>query len=155
MFQPLTERQKECLRLTRWMTDKEIAARLGLSEATVKKHVLEACRRLGVNRRKAGLALLETDEPVPAAAETIAAPDGRMPKSDVADGHPASEIDAAGGYRPPPRSVLARVALIGAAAAIGVVLLGLATQIVANQHSGVRTIDKATQPATVATADLA
>ncbi|RYY22667.1 MAG: LuxR family transcriptional regulator [Sphingomonadales bacterium] len=76
----LSARQEECLRLTAFLTDKEIAARLGLSEATVKKHVHEACRRLGVNRRKAALALLErkvpedTKDPIgaPAAAPSSA-----------------------------------------------------------------------------------
>lgn len=61
----LSARQEECLRLTAFLTDKEIAVRLGLSEATVKKHVHEACRRLGVNRRKAALALLERNVPGP------------------------------------------------------------------------------------------
>lgn len=61
----LSARQEECLRLTAFLTDKEIAARLGLSEATVKKHVHEACRRMGVNRRKAALALLERNVPGP------------------------------------------------------------------------------------------
>jgi DNA-binding CsgD family transcriptional regulator len=65
MSQRLSARQEECLRLTAFLTDKEIAARLGLSEATVKKHVHEACRRLGVNRRKAALALLERNVPGP------------------------------------------------------------------------------------------
>lgn len=65
MTQRLSARQKECLRLTAFLTDKEIAARLGLSEATIKKHVHEACRRLGVNRRKAALAILERNVPDP------------------------------------------------------------------------------------------
>ena len=65
MPQRLSARQEECLRLTAFLTDKEIAARLGLSEATVKKHVHEACRRLEVNRRKAALALLERNVPGP------------------------------------------------------------------------------------------
>src|SRR6476661_2659933 len=63
MTQRLSARQEECLRLTAFLTDKEIAARLGLSEATIKKHVHEGCRRLGVNRRKAALALLERNVP--------------------------------------------------------------------------------------------
>ena len=63
MSQRLSARQEECLRLTAFLTDKEIAARLGLSEATVKKHVHEGCRRLGVNRRKAALAILERNVP--------------------------------------------------------------------------------------------
>jgi DNA-binding CsgD family transcriptional regulator len=74
MAQRLSARQEECLRLTAFLTDKEIAARLGLSEATVKKHVHEACRRLGVNRRKAALALLERNVPDPT-KDPIAAPD--------------------------------------------------------------------------------
>ena len=65
MSQRLSARQEECLRLTAFLTDKEIAAQLGLSEATVKKHVHEACRRMGVNRRKAALALLERNVPGP------------------------------------------------------------------------------------------
>lgn len=63
MTQRLSARQEECLRLTAFLTDKEIAVRLGLSEATVKKHVHEGCRRLGVNRRKAALAILERNVP--------------------------------------------------------------------------------------------
>jgi DNA-binding CsgD family transcriptional regulator len=73
MAQRLSARQEECLRLTAFLTDKEIAARLGLSEATVKKHVHEACRRLNVNRRKAALALLERNVPDPT-KDPIAAP---------------------------------------------------------------------------------
>ncbi len=153
MFQPLTERQTECLRLTRWMTDKEIAARLGLSEATVKKHVLEACRRLGVNRRKAALALLEADEPTPASPPALAATVSPDPEPTGEDTAP--EMQPARGYRPPPRGALARVALIGAATAIGALLVALATELIANQHYGVRAIDEATRPATVATADRA
>lgn len=74
MTQRLSARQEECLRLTAFLTDKEIAARLGLSEATVKKHVHEACRRMGVNRRKAALAILERNVPDPT-KDPIAAPD--------------------------------------------------------------------------------
>ena len=73
MEQRLSPRQEECLRLTAFHTDKEIAARLGLSEATVKKHVHEACRRFGVNRRKAALALLERIVPDPT-KDPIASP---------------------------------------------------------------------------------
>ena len=65
MIQRLSARQEQCLRLTAFLTDKEIAARLELSEATVKKHVHEGCRRLGVNRRKAALAILERKVPDP------------------------------------------------------------------------------------------
>lgn len=62
---PLTPSQDRCLRMTRLMSDKEIAHALGISESTVKKHVYEACQRLGVNRRKAALALLDRNVPDP------------------------------------------------------------------------------------------
>lgn len=61
----LSERQRECLSLTRLMSDKEIARQLGISESTVKKHVFEACQRLNVNRRKAALGILERNVPGP------------------------------------------------------------------------------------------
>ena len=61
----LSARQEQCIRLTAFRTDKEIAAHLGISEATVKKHVHEACQRLGVNRRKAALAILGQMGPGP------------------------------------------------------------------------------------------
>jgi hypothetical protein len=67
--------------LTAFRTDKEIAAHLGISEATVKKHIHEACQRLGVNRRKAALAILEQNGPGypndPMAAATAEGPDAR------------------------------------------------------------------------------
>jgi len=74
MSQRLSARQEQCLRLTVFLTDKEIAVRLGLSEATVKKHVHEGCRRLGVNRRKAALAILERKVPAPPKDPIGAAP---------------------------------------------------------------------------------
>lgn len=102
MTQRLSARQEECLRLTAFLTDKEIAARLGLSEATVKKHVHEACRRLGVNRRKAGLALLERNVPDPT-KDPIAKPgpsassDSDATESDNGSaGQDASSVDMGG-----------------------------------------------------------
>lgn len=101
MSKSLSARQEECLRLTAFLTDKEIAARLGLSEATVKKHVHEACRRLGVNRRKAALALLERNVPGPKdpIGETLAAKvDGfRERESDHGiEQHAATALDLGG-----------------------------------------------------------
>lgn len=61
-MRPLTERQIECLRLTPGMNDKMIARALGISEPTVKKHIHEACQRLGVNSRKAAWAALTAME---------------------------------------------------------------------------------------------
>ncbi|QDH74645.1 helix-turn-helix transcriptional regulator [Brevundimonas sp. M20] len=98
----LSARQEECLRLTAFLTDKEIAARLGLSEATVKKHVHEACRRLGVNRRKAALALLErkvpedTKDPIGGSlSAAFSAPDVREADDDFAETAP-TPVDLGG-----------------------------------------------------------
>ena len=78
----LSARQEQCVRLTAFRTDKEIAAHLGISEATVKKHIHEACQRLGVNRRKAALAILEQNGPGypndPIAKPTAPEPDVRL-----------------------------------------------------------------------------
>ena len=101
MSQRLSARQEECLRLTAFSTDKEIAARLGLSEATVKKHVHEACRRLGVNRRKAALALLERNVPGPkdpiggAAGSAVDAPLDRESDHGIEE-YAASPLDVGG-----------------------------------------------------------
>ncbi|NJC40538.1 DNA-binding CsgD family transcriptional regulator [Brevundimonas alba] len=101
MSQRLSARQEECLRLTAFLTDKEIAARLGLSEATVKKHVHEACRRLGVNRRKAALALLERNVPGPKDPIGAAGPSGADVSDDTEtvhgiDEYAASPLDVGG-----------------------------------------------------------
>lgn len=63
MSSKLTPRQIECLRLTAYMTDKEISRALGINASTVNKHVQEACKRLGVNSRKAALAALGRNTP--------------------------------------------------------------------------------------------
>lgn len=146
MLQPLTARQEECLRLTRLMTDRQIAAHLGVSEATVKKHVLEACRRLGVNRRKAGLALLEQSDPV---AATVTELDDLPPSqiddaTDQSDDVPA-RFERRFGYRPPPRGGLKRVAMIGLATVISALALGAVTDMVASYHYRVGAIDAATR----------
>ena len=122
MSSGLSARQEECLRLTAFLTDQEIAARLGLSETTVKKHVHEACRRLGVNRRKAGLALLERsfagqdDEP-----GGPQAPAQRAPAPAPAPARRASA--PAIGYRPPPRHRGFRLLMVLLATVLCAILL--------------------------------
>ncbi|RZJ37495.1 MAG: helix-turn-helix transcriptional regulator [Brevundimonas sp.] len=122
----LSARQEECLRLTAFLTDKEIAARLNLSEATVKKHVHEACRRLGVNRRKAALALLErkvpeaTKDPIGDTQAAVSSPlhvreadDGFEQETPTpvdlgGSGGGAGRVQPAGGKRPGARAPDAR-----------------------------------------------
>lgn len=88
----LSARQEQCVRLTAFRTDKEIAAHLGISEATVKKHIHEACQRLGVNRRKAALAILEQNGP--------GYPNNPMPKAeDLRSISPFEGEDDHGGIR--------------------------------------------------------
>lgn len=60
-LQQLTSRQQDCLRLVaKGYLTKEIAAMLGISESRVYKHVLSACRHLGVqNRGEAGRVFAE------------------------------------------------------------------------------------------------
>lgn len=112
----LSARQEQCVRLTAFRTDKEIAAHLGISEATVKKHVHEACQRLGVNRRKAALAILEQEDarsPKGATPETVQVEAASV--SDTALGVPVKTPAVTAvptGYRTPPRSPLLRLTMI-------------------------------------------
>lgn len=94
----LTSRQLECLRLTAFMTDKEIARELGISEPTVKKHVTEACARLGVNRRKAALSKLQhmaPNGPYPSHPMSQPGPSWADPaaRTEVGDGDATSGMD--------------------------------------------------------------
>ena len=116
---PLSARQAQCIRLTAFRTDREIAAHLGISEATVKKHVHEACQRLGVNRRKAALALLEQRDAAEAVTKDVGATPVVEVAPEIAPGaepaiSPVTTPAPAGrfGYRPPPRNPLFRLALI-------------------------------------------
>lgn len=136
----LTPRQEECLRLTRLLTDREIAAQLGVAEPTVKKHVLEACQRLGVNRRKAALAILE-DLDAEARSESGRAAVSGAPDSS-GDGV-ASATDARLGYRPPPRDPLARAVMIAVATVVCAVLVTTLTGMVASQHRQIQSIEAA------------
>lgn len=136
----LTPRQEECLRLTRLLTDREIAARLGVSEPTVKKHVLEACQRLGVNRRKAGLAILEElDQATSAEPPVVSVAAAIEPRV----GRTVSVTDARMGYRPPPRDPLVRTVMIAVATVLCAVLVTSLTGVVASQHRQVQSIEAA------------
>lgn len=135
----LTPRQEECLRLTRLLTDREIAARLGVSEPTVKKHVLEACQRLGVNRRKAALAILEDLD-----AETLVErPEPVGPEAVSASGNSLAAAAGRLGYRPPPRDPFLRALMIAVATVVCAVLVTTLTSMVASQQRQVRSIEAA------------
>lgn len=138
----LSARQEECLRLTAFRTDREIAAVLGISEATVKKHVHEACHRLGVKRRKAALALLAPGEPTlagapvaPVAASPVVAP---MPQA-----RPANPMSSGArlGYRPPPRNAAARVVMIAGLAVVLVATTTTLTHMVGDYHRAIGRLD--------------
>ncbi|MBA4803540.1 MAG: helix-turn-helix transcriptional regulator [Brevundimonas sp.] len=146
----LSARQEECLRLTAFLTDKEIAARLGLSEATVKKHVHEACRRLGVNRRKAALALLEAGSLDGRAAR----PGARF---DAEPGMPQPDHQTAGrggtdpkrpvmGYRPPPSHPAFRIGMLLLSLVLSIVLLKAVADLVAGYAGQAGEIGRAAAP---------
>jgi DNA-binding CsgD family transcriptional regulator len=166
----LSARQEQCLRLTAFRTDKEIAAHLGISEATVKKHVHEACQRLGVNRRKAGLALL--DPVVPDSSEkapvrsTAGYPKQPMAPSGGSDhasdereaGLTSGDQEAPGaartdqnfgrlGYRVPPGSPVLRVVLIVVLTIILAVLVVTLVVMLGDLHEAVGKIDAASAAA--------
>lgn len=160
MHPRLSARQEQCLRLTAFRTDKEIAVHLGISEATVKKHVHEACQRLGVNRRKAALALLDpivpdtsTGAPVDGTAgdpkrpdePSAAGTDDRMAdRADVAAaGRPA---EARLGYRPPPRNPALRIALIVGLTIILAAFVATTVVMLGEMHEAVGKIDAKVYP---------
>ncbi len=132
----LTPRQEECLRLTRLMTDREIAARLGISEPTVKKHVIEACQRLGVNRRKAALAILEA-APATSATEPSMSPDAEPSTVSPSPVSPPTRF----GYRAPPRDPVVKIAMIGLVTVVCGFLVGALTDMIAQQQRQVRSIE--------------
>ncbi|HEX8471026.1 MAG TPA: helix-turn-helix transcriptional regulator, partial [Brevundimonas sp.] len=158
-------RQEQCLRLTAFRTDKEIAAHLGISEATVKKHVHEACQRLGVNRRKAALALLDpTVTDVVEKASIPRVPD--YPKQPVARAavHEHSSLDGAQhvekglvegrtgwpdaalgrrGYRAPPANPLVRIILIIVVTIVLAALVVTLVGMLGDMHEAVGRIDAA------------
>lgn len=120
----LSARQEECLRLTAYRTDREIAALLGISEPTVKKHVHEACQRLGVNRRKAALAILDAGEVGTGIVETVA------PSLPAAVAVPATRF----GYRPPPRDAYARLLMMAGLAVALAITTTTVTILVGDYH---------------------
>jgi DNA-binding CsgD family transcriptional regulator len=175
MHPRLSARQEQCLRLTAFRTDKEIAAHLGISEATVKKHVHEACQRLGVNRRKAALALLDPIVPDPVAAGPAGtaadAPtaDTKQPMAtsgldtrslSVEDRGEGEGLAAAGsgpsaatdrpaahlGYRAPPRSPTLRITLIVALTIILAACVATTVVMLGEMHEAVGKIDAKVYP---------
>ncbi len=162
MHPRLSARQEQCLRLTAFRTDKEIAAHLGISEATVKKHVHEACQRLGVNRRKAALALLDPIVPE-ASAGPVADGVAEDPKRSITPSGPITEPDqpereraavaapdpsdgARLGYRPPPRNPALRIALIVGLTIILAAFVATTVVMLGEMHEAVGKIDAKVYP---------
>ncbi len=157
MHPRLSARQEQCLRLTAFRTDKEIAAHLGISEATVKKHVHEACQRLGVNRRKAALALLDPvvpetvaeagvdgamddpKRPMEAAAVLPEPPATRPPETAAGDG-------ARLGYRQPPQGPFLRILLIVGLTVILAAFVATTVVMLGQMHEAVGKIDAKVYP---------
>jgi DNA-binding CsgD family transcriptional regulator len=156
MHPRLSARQEQCLRLTAFRTDKEIAAHLGISEATVKKHVHEACQRLGVNRRKAALALLDpivpdtSDGPAvdPKQAVEASGPttdEGKPDRTGISAAVDPSE-GARLGYKPPPRNPGLRIALIVGLTIILAAFVATTVVMLGEMHEAVGKIDAKVYP---------
>jgi DNA-binding CsgD family transcriptional regulator len=149
MSQKLSARQEECLRLTAFHTDREIAALLGISEATVKKHVHEACQRLGVNRRKAALARLSGPAPSRDRADPPAIPAAPHPFEAPVMAAPAPAVRF--GYRAPPRNAVARVVIMAGLAVLLAATTTTVTAMVGDYHQVVgRLVPTATMAVAVA-----
>ena len=173
MHPPLSARQEQCLRLTAFRTDKEIAVYLGISEATVKKHVHEACQRLGVNRRKAALALMDPivldETETPRADATVGYPKQPMALRGIGDhaltregqgfigsdgrgtataGNPEGSITSDPdrtrlGYRVPPGNPVLRVVLVFVLTIVLAALVVTLVVMLGNMHEAVGKIDAA------------
>ena len=83
MPERLSQRQVECLKLSAFMSDKEIGRKLGLSPHTVENHIREAKRKLGVTSRKKALELL-TEIPSDG-SEGMAGPGENSPAQGVSE----------------------------------------------------------------------
>ncbi len=130
----LSARQEQCLRLTAFRTDREIAGVLGISEATVKKHVHEACQRMGVKRRKAALAMLTSNDaaplhPVSTGPAAVATMEAFM--------EPAVDTRRLG-YRPPPRSPYLRMLMIAGLTVVLAATTTWVTTMMGDYHLAVR-----------------
>jgi DNA-binding CsgD family transcriptional regulator len=154
MHPRLSARQEQCLRLTAFRTDKEIAAHLGISEATVKKHVHEACQRLGVNRRKAALALLDPIVPdTPGTAGPDAYPKQTMAPADtpgaLAPGSLEAGVDPGNarlGYKAPPPGPAVRITMIVALTIILAAFVATTVVMLGEMHEAVGKIDAKVYP---------
>ena len=81
VIEALSPRQKEILRLiSRHLQDKEVARLLKIGEGTVKSHVTEVRRRLGVSSRREAARLLEEYD-----AQMALSLDGGLPSRGIAD----------------------------------------------------------------------
>lgn len=141
MGQQLSGRQEECLRMSAFMSDKEIARALSITEDTVGKHIGVAMRKLGVTNRKAALrAYMGANGPYP--SPPVSAVDETVPALGVdvdqlADPQTGAAPEETGSYawyrrlgkwRTPPRSVAFRTWIILGWFLIGccILLIGLA-----------------------------
>lgn len=87
----LTDRQREVLRLVRLgMTNRQTAHALGISTATVRKHLENAYAQLGVRSRTEAVREAALDEHRPAISQAACSPEARFPRRGM------GEVAAAG-----------------------------------------------------------
>lgn len=125
MSERLTERQRECLRLSATMTDKDIGRHLKISHHTVSLHIREALRKLGVSSRKAALRHLACDPLYASDAITpppIPTPDPAAPGDQTGDTEQPIEATANTWLLPSPPGRGARLGLIFVFAAVAAMI---------------------------------
>lgn len=128
MSPALSPRQRDCLDLAaEGLTDKEIAARLGMSPRTVGAHLGEAYLRLGVtNRRDAirALGIVYAPQPLPMADAGPVGP-GDGASADTVDGDPRSWRALVGSLPAPPGRRVRLLLILLVAVGVAVVIAGI------------------------------
>lgn len=159
MVQELSKRQEECLRLSAFMSDKEIARELSITDDTVGKHIGAAMRKFGVTNRKAALRLqMGANVPYPSSPVSAVADGGQSLAVDV-DQSPAPQTGAnsddpslygryqrSGTWRTPPRSAAFRTKVIFGWILFGLVILLLGLAVVQMLFGGTSGFAPAANP---------
>jgi DNA-binding CsgD family transcriptional regulator len=157
MSNRLSRRELQCLRLAAQdLTNKDIAARLGISPSTVENHFTNAYAKLGTSDRRTAAALALRDypdishfAPTPmVVARPVAADDGASGEGFA--GGDETQMSSNWVLPAPPRSPLQLLAIILAFAAVGGVLTAGLVQLTAG---GVSALSKVAPPTAVQALD--
>lgn len=150
MSNRLSRRELQCLRLAAQdLSNKDIAARLGIAPSTVENHLTNAYAKLGTSDRRVAAAIAVRDypdishfAPTPMAAARPAGEEEGAPGEGFAQGRETG-LPSNWVLPPPPRKPLQLLAIILAFAAIGGVLTAGLVQLTAG---GVSLLSKVAPP---------